>query len=283
MNESDACYTDGIPYCFNGKCESSAASSDGAWCTCREFWKGKRCEQLDYITFWKTVARADKFAQIFFVLTVIVVAIILSLWCYCIRVYCWKKKKSEDKLPIQASSESSSESGKSLDSNNTKVNRTNSMENRSISIRSQSSSIETSTDSKNSTNNLILPAKDMLSLYEQFSQIGVQSNYGTISGNTINGNTINGNSIKCNSINSNTINSNMINGNTINGNTIGGHSISGHTIGGNTINGHYGTIGSHYGTSKSRKSKHPKNNRNSMVSVNGKMQQSVISIPTQYN
>ena len=112
MNQSaDSCYTNGIPYCFNGKCESSAASPDGAWCTeiynlptnnkfqssqpvfihfcftCREFWKGKRCEQLDYITFWKTVARADKFAQIFFVLTVIFVAIILSLWCYCIRKY----------------------------------------------------------------------------------------------------------------------------------------------------------------------------------------------------
>lgn len=49
---------------------------------CREFWKGIRCEQLDYVTFWKTVAKADKFAQIFFVGTVILTAMILSLWCY---------------------------------------------------------------------------------------------------------------------------------------------------------------------------------------------------------
>ena len=35
MNQSvsDACYANGVPYCFNGKCESSAASSTGAWCT----------------------------------------------------------------------------------------------------------------------------------------------------------------------------------------------------------------------------------------------------------
>lgn len=262
MNQSvsDACYANGVPYCFNGKCESSAASSTGAWCTCREFWKGIRCEQLDYVTFWKTVAKADKFAQIFFVGTVILTAMILSLWCYCIRKYCFKKKKSEDKLPISLS-EASSVSGKSLDSNS-KVNRINSTDSRSVSLRSQSSSIETNTESKLSTNNFILPAKinhsdintiskDMLSLYEQFSQVGVP-NYGTIGHNTVNRNTLS----------RGTLNSS--------------HRVEpqrtesqGHY---STVSSHYGTV-NHYGTGKRRKSKKQRNasNRNSIVTVNGTM------------
>ena len=65
------------------------------------------------------------------------------------------------------------------------MNRTNSIENGSISIRSHSSSIETSESkisSINSGQNLInLPAKDMLSLYEQFSQAGIAIN-GSVNG-----------------------------------------------------------------------------------------------------
>merc|ERR1712127_612376 len=94
----------------------------------------------------------------------------------------------------------------------------------------------------------------MLSLYEQFSQVGV-SNYGTLG-----------------HVNRNTLNSGTLNSGTLRSN----HTVEpqrtesqGHY---STVSSHYGTV-NHYGTGKSRKSKKQRNagNRNSIATVNGTM------------
>ena len=50
-------------YCYKGSCEVSTVSSDGFYCTCEEYWTGKRCDRFDFVKFWKVVSEGDQWKR----------------------------------------------------------------------------------------------------------------------------------------------------------------------------------------------------------------------------